>query len=80
MEKNETENLYDESKNDDELTSDEKIILQWYRENPLSLVFELILMKMLELEIISPELHKQIQSEVVKKKDILKELSRKQGV
>ena len=43
MEKIETENLYKE------LKSDEKILIEWYRENPLSVYIEIALIKMFSL-------------------------------
>lgn len=74
---NETENLsHDELKNDDELTSDEKLLINWYETNKCSLYLELALVYMLQLDIISKETYTQIQAEVVKKADILKELSK----
>ncbi len=73
MEKIETENLYKE------LKSDEKILIEWYRENPLSVYIEIALIKMFSLGIITEDEYKKYQSEVAKKADILKESCRKSG-
>ncbi len=78
MEKNETECLLYE-----ELKSDEKILLQWYRENPLSVYIEIALLKLFSLGIITEDEYRKYQSEVVKKADMLKEscenLGKKKG-
>lgn len=68
MEKNETECLLYE-----ELKSDEKTLLQWYRENPLSVYIEIALLKLFSLGIITEDEYRNYQSEVVKKADMLKE-------
>ena len=68
MEKNETECLLYE-----ELKDDEKTLLQWYRENPLSVYIEIALLKLFSLGIITEDEYRNYQSEVVKKADMLKE-------
>jgi hypothetical protein len=68
MEKNETECLLYE-----ELKGDEKTLLQWYRENPLSVYIEIALLKLFSLGIITEDEYRNYQSEVVKKADMLKE-------
>jgi len=73
MKENETENLYEE------LSSDEKILMEWYRENPLSVYIEIALVKMLSLEIITEDEYRKYQSEVAKKADVLKESCRESG-
>lgn len=67
MEKNETERLSYE-----ELKDDEKTLLQWYRENPLSVYIEIALLKLFSLGIITDDEYRKYQSEVVKKADLLK--------
>ena len=67
MEKNETECLLYE-----ELKDDEKTLLQWYRENPLSVYIEIALLKLFSLGIITDDEYRKYQSEVVKKADLLK--------
>ena len=67
MEKNETECLLYE-----ELKDDEKTLLQWYRENPLSVYIEIALLKLFSLGIITEDEYRKYQSEVVKKADLLK--------
>ena len=37
----------------DELESDEKLLLKWYRENPLSVYIEIALIALEELEVIT---------------------------
>ena len=68
MEKNKTERLSYE-----ELKDDEKTLLQWYRENPLSVYIEIALLKLFSLGIITEDEYRNYQSEVVKKADMLKE-------
>ena len=68
MEKNETECLLYE-----ELKGDEKTLLQWYRENPLSVYIEIALLKLFSLGIITVDEYRNYQSEIVKKADMLKE-------
>ena len=68
MEKNKTERLSYE-----ELKDDEKTLLQWYRENPLSVYIEIALLKLFSLGIITEDEYRKYQSEVVKKADMLKE-------
>ena len=72
MEKNETKNMSCK-----ELKSDEKILIEWYRENPLSVYIEIALIKLLSLEIITEDEYKKYQSEVAKKADMLKESCQK---
>ena len=67
MEKNETERLSYE-----ELKDGEKTLLQWYRENPLSVYIEIALLKLFSLGIITDDEYRKYQSEVVKKADLLK--------
>ncbi len=71
MEKKRTENLCME------LNSDERILIEWYRENPLSVYIEIALIKMLSLEIITEDEYRKYQSEVAKKADVLKKSCRK---
>ena len=67
MEKNKTERLSYE-----ELKDKEKTLLQWYRENPLSVYIEIALLKLFSLGIITEDEYRKYQSEVVKKADLLK--------
>ena len=67
MEKNKTERLSYE-----ELKDDEKTLLQWYRENPLSVYIKIALLKLFSLGIITEDEYRKYQSEVVKKADLLK--------
>lgn len=60
----------------EELKSDEKTLIQWYRENPVSVYIEIALMKMLGWRIITENEHRVYQSEVVKKASILKRIAR----
>lgn len=47
----------------EELNSNEKILLQWYRESPLSVYIEIALLKLFSLDIITEDEYKQYQSE-----------------
>lgn len=69
MEKSETGNLLYR-----ELKIDEKILLQWYEENPILVYIEMALIKLLDLGIIAESKYKTYQSKVVPKADILKTL------
>lgn len=57
----------------EELKDDEKILLQWYRENPLFVYIEISLLKLFRLGIITEDEYRKYQSEVIKKADMLKE-------
>ena len=58
----------------EELKSDEKILIQWYRENPVSVHIEITLIKLLGWEIISEKEYRKYQSEVAKKAAMLKKI------
>lgn len=58
----------------EELKSDEKILIQWYRENPVSVYIEIALIKLLGWEIITEKEYRKYQSEVVKKAAMLKKI------
>lgn len=60
----------------EELKSDEKILIQWYRENPISVYIEIALIKLVDWKIITENEHKKYQSEVVKKASLLKRIAR----
>lgn len=68
MGKNETVNLLS-----DELKSDEKILLEWYQKNPLSVYIEISLMAMVDVGIITEDEYKKYKSETEEKADILRE-------
>ncbi len=57
MEKSETGNLLYR-----ELKIDEKILLQWYEENPILVYIEMALIKLLDLGIIAESKYKTYQS------------------
>lgn len=69
MVKSQTGDLFNE-----ELKSDEKILIQWYRENPVSVYIEIALIKLLGWEIITEKEYRKYQSEVVKKAARLKKI------
>lgn len=58
----------------EELKSDEKILIQWYRENPVSVYIEIALIKLLGWEIITEKEYRKYQWEVVKKAAMLKKI------
>ena len=60
----------------EELKSDEKILIQWYRENPISVYIEIALIKLVGWKVITENEHKKYQSEVVKKASLLKRIAR----
>lgn len=64
-----TENLIYE-----ELKNDEKILIQWYRENPASVYIEIALIKLLGWKIITEYEYRKYQSKVVKKAATLKRI------
>lgn len=64
-----TENLIYE-----ELKNDEKILIQWYRENPVSVYIEIVLIKLLGWKIITEYEYRKYQSKVVKKAATLKRI------
>lgn len=70
MEKSQSGDIFYE-----ELKSDEKILLQWFRENPASVYIEISLIKLEEWGIITKNEYKRYQSEVVKGVAILKEMA-----
>lgn len=57
--------------------NDEKLLLEWYRDNPLSVYIGISLIKLLSLGIITEDEYNKYLSEVYKKADILKKCSRK---
>lgn len=61
----------------DGLKIDEKILIQWYRENPISVYTEIALLKMFSLGIITENEYRVSQAKAIKKADILKESCRK---
>lgn len=67
MEGTETRDLLYEN-----LESDEKILIQWYRENPISVYIEIALLKLLDWEVITEEKYRKLQEETAKNADILK--------
>lgn len=56
----------------DELESDEKLLLKWYRENPLSIYIEIALIALEELEVITKNEYRKYKAETEKKADLLK--------
>lgn len=70
MEKTQTRELFYE-----ELKSDEKILLQWFRENPASVYVEISLIKLEGWGIITENEKKRYQSEVAEKAAVLKEIA-----
>lgn len=56
----------------DELESDEKLLLKWYRENPLSVNIEIALIALEELEVITKNEHRKYKAETGKKANLLK--------
>lgn len=56
----------------DELESDEKLLLKWYRENPLSVYIEIALIALEELEVITKNKYRKCKLETEKKADLLK--------
>lgn len=56
---------------------DEKLLIEWYRDNPLSVYIGLSLIAMLRLGIITKDEYNKYLLEVYKKADILKVCSRK---
>ncbi len=61
----------------DGLKDDEKILIQWYRENPISVYIEIALIKMFSWGIITENEYREYQAKAVKKADVLKESCRK---
>lgn len=51
----------------DELESDEKLLLKWYRENPLSVYIEIALIALEELEVITKNEYRKYKAETEKK-------------
>lgn len=68
MKKNEKGNLLH-----GKLKSDEKILIQWYRENPLFVYIEIALMAMADIGIITEEEYNKYKAEAEDKADILRE-------
>lgn len=81
MEKNKTENLllYDEFKSDDELKNDEKTLIEWYRNNPLSVYIEIALMAMADIGIMSENDYHKYKAQAEANADVLREYLRKGG-
>lgn len=63
----------------DELKSDEKTLIEWHRENPLSVYIELALMVMAEIDIMTEEEYKKYKRMAEENADTLKEYMRKGG-
>ncbi|MEY8393051.1 hypothetical protein AALA98_17230 [Lachnospiraceae bacterium 45-W7] len=61
MERNKPKTLYYKNSSDDE-----KILIQWYRENPHSVYMEIALLKLLDWEIITKEKCREFQAETCK--------------
>lgn len=57
----------------DGLKRDERILLEWYRENPLSVYIELALMVMAEIDIMTEEEYKKYKKRAEENADTLKE-------
>jgi hypothetical protein len=72
MRNNTEKNMLHECQN-----NEEKILIEWYRDNPLSVYIGITLIKLLSLGIITENEYKKYLSEVYKKADILKKCSRK---
>lgn len=72
MKTNKTEHMLHECQN-----NEENLLIEWYRDNPLSVYIGITLIKMLSLEIITEDEYKKYLLEVYKKADVLKESSRK---
>lgn len=72
MRNNTAKNMLHECQN-----NEEKLLIEWYRDNPLSVYIGITLIKMLSLGIITEDEYKKYLSEVYKKADVLKESSRK---
>lgn len=68
MERNETVDLPYEN-----LDSNKKTLIEWYRKNPLSVYIEIALMAMADVGIITEEEYKKYKAEAEKKADILRE-------
>lgn len=64
---------------DDGLKRDERILIEWYRENPLSVYIELALMVMTEIDIMTEEEYKKYKKRAEENADTLKEYMRKGG-
>lgn len=58
MEENQTKKL-----SYDELESDEKLLIKWYRENPLSVYLKISLMELKELEVITKDEYRKYKTE-----------------
>lgn len=54
----------------DELESDEKLLLKWYRENPLSVYIEIALIALEELEVITKNEYRKYKAETEKSRFI----------
>lgn len=61
----------------DGLKDDEKILIQWYRENPISVYIEIALIKMFSWGIITKSEYREYQARAVKKADVLKKSCQK---
>ena len=61
----------------EELKNDEKILIQWHRENPISVYIEIPFKKMFNLRIITEDVYRKYQSEVAETADVLKESCQK---
>lgn len=72
MRTNKEENMLHECQD-----NEEKLLIEWYRNNPLSVYVGITLIKMLSLGIITEDEYKKYLSEVYKKADMLKESSQK---
>lgn len=58
----------------DELESDEKLLLKWYRENPLSVYIEIALIALEELEVITKNEYRKYKAETEKKSRFIENL------
>ncbi len=63
----------------DKLKNDEKTLIEWYRENPLSVYIEIALMAMVDIGIITEEEYQKYKAEAEDKADILREYLRNGG-
>ena len=66
----------------DELKNDEKILIQWSKENPLSTYMEIALITLAELQIITIEEYRNYKAKIEEKTGLLKSywLSREEEI
>lgn len=63
----------------DDLKSDEKTLIEWYRANPLSVYIEIALMAMVDIGIMSENDCQKYKAEAEANADVLREYLRKGG-